>query len=232
MSSFLKDSMADELKQVAVREGDPDLIDKIADERVATNAHVVAEAEKRIAGKSAREGTIALVVAITGASPSKPRAWPAHLLSLDKRHDLAVLRVEGGPLPALALGNSDEVREGQRVAFTGFPIGNALGFVPVTHRGIVSAVTPNILPGGNAQRLNATAIRGLRDGAYNMFQLDGTAYPGNSGGPLFDADSGKVVGIINMVLVKRTKEAMLSHPSGISYAVPANYLRNLLAGSP
>jgi acetyl-CoA synthase len=36
MSSFLKESMADELREVAVREGDPDLIDKIADERVAT----------------------------------------------------------------------------------------------------------------------------------------------------------------------------------------------------
>ena len=36
MSSFLKESMAEELKQVAIREGDPDLIDKIADERVAT----------------------------------------------------------------------------------------------------------------------------------------------------------------------------------------------------
>jgi len=36
MSSFLKESMAEELKAVAEREGDPDLIDKIADERVAT----------------------------------------------------------------------------------------------------------------------------------------------------------------------------------------------------
>lgn len=36
MSSFLKDSMAEELKEAAIREGDPDLIDKIADERVAT----------------------------------------------------------------------------------------------------------------------------------------------------------------------------------------------------
>ena len=36
MSSFLKDSMAKELNEVAAREGDPDLIDKIADERVAT----------------------------------------------------------------------------------------------------------------------------------------------------------------------------------------------------
>ncbi len=37
MSSFLKESMADELNQVAVREGDPDLIDKIADERATTD---------------------------------------------------------------------------------------------------------------------------------------------------------------------------------------------------
>jgi acetyl-CoA synthase len=36
MSSVLKEMMAEELKEVAIREGDPDLIDKIADERVAT----------------------------------------------------------------------------------------------------------------------------------------------------------------------------------------------------
>ncbi len=36
MSSFLKESMADELQAVAEREGDPDLISRIADERVAT----------------------------------------------------------------------------------------------------------------------------------------------------------------------------------------------------
>jgi acetyl-CoA synthase len=36
MSSFLKESMAEQLKAVAEREGDPDLVDKIADERVAT----------------------------------------------------------------------------------------------------------------------------------------------------------------------------------------------------
>jgi acetyl-CoA synthase len=36
MSSFLKESMADELRAVAIREGDPDLIDRIADERHVT----------------------------------------------------------------------------------------------------------------------------------------------------------------------------------------------------
>ena len=41
MSSFLKESMAEELKEAAIREGDPDLIDKIADERVATTEEEV-----------------------------------------------------------------------------------------------------------------------------------------------------------------------------------------------
>jgi len=41
MSSFLKQSMAEELKEAAIRAGDPDLIDKIADERVATNEEEV-----------------------------------------------------------------------------------------------------------------------------------------------------------------------------------------------
>jgi acetyl-CoA synthase len=41
MSSFLKETMAEELKEAAIREGDPDLIDKIADERVATTEEEV-----------------------------------------------------------------------------------------------------------------------------------------------------------------------------------------------
>jgi acetyl-CoA synthase len=41
MSSFLKETMAEELKEAAIRAGDPDLIDKIADERVATTEEEV-----------------------------------------------------------------------------------------------------------------------------------------------------------------------------------------------
>ena len=61
-----------------------------------------------------------------------------------------------------------------------------------------------------------------------MYQLDGTAYPGNSGGPLFDGESGEVIGVINMVFVKGTKEAALSAPSGITFAVPVSFLLELL----
>jgi S1-C subfamily serine protease len=61
-----------------------------------------------------------------------------------------------------------------------------------------------------------------------VFQLDGTAYPGNSGSPLYDPETGIVYGIINKVLIKGMKESALSHPSGITYAIPSNYVRSLL----
>ncbi len=75
-------------------------------------------------------------------------------------------------------------------------------------------------------------VRQLKSGSFNIFQLDATAYLGNSGSPVFDASSGEVIGIINMVFIKGSKEAALSQPSGIAYAIPANYLRDLMVKSP
>ena len=54
------------------------------------------------------------------------------------------------------------------------------------------------------------------------------AYPGNSGSPVYDVESGEVIGIINMVFVKATRESALSQPSGITYAIPVNHLQSLL----
>ena len=50
-------------------------------------------------------------------------------------------------------------------------------------------------------------IRQLKSGTFNIFQLDATAYPGNSGSPVFDVASGEVIGVINMVFIKGSKEA-------------------------
>lgn len=146
----------------------------------------------------------------------------------DSAHDLAVLRmVSGAPLPALKLAKATAV-EGQLVAFTGFPIGSALGLKPVTHRGIVSAYTPISIPRANASELDARQIRSLGSNRFSVYQLDATAYPGNSGSPLYDPDSGEVLGILNMVFVKETKENVLSKPSGISYAIPTVHLADLI----
>jgi S1-C subfamily serine protease len=62
---------------------------------------------------------------------------------------------------------------------------------------------------------------------FMIYQLDITAYPGNSGSPLYDAHSGEVVGILNKVFVKESKEKVLEKPSGISYAIPIKYLLQL-----
>lgn len=188
---------------------------------VATNAHVVPESVDMENGAS-----LVVQVGNGGTSTQLRRVLS---VTRDQEHDLALLRIAGMPLPHLTLRNSDSVREGQSIGFTGFPIGGALGFSPVTHRGMVSAVTPIALPSPKAQQLDAKVIRRLKEGAFNIFQLDATAYPGNSGSPVFDIDTGEVLGIINMVFIKSTKESVLSQPSGISYAIPSNFLQDLLA---
>jgi serine protease Do len=68
-------------------------------------------------------------------------------------------------------------------------------------------------------------------GNFDIFQLDGTAYPGNSGGPLFDPETGDVLGIVNMVFIKGTRESALTHPSGITYAIPSKFIQQLLQRS-
>jgi S1-C subfamily serine protease len=185
---------------------------------VATNAHVVPEVLSALGSES-------LVARIPAEGEAQQRQ--AKLLRIDRERDLALLRIEGAPLPAISL-SQETVREGQETIFIGFPIGTVLGLTPVTHRAMISAVTPIALPSATARQLTEKVIRRLKSGTFNIYQLDGTAYPGNSGGPLLNAETGEVIGIINMVFVKGTKEAALSQPSGISFAIPVGHLMELL----
>lgn len=153
---------------------------------------------------------------------------PARVASIDIEHDLALLRLAGAPLPALALGDAATVREGQALAFTGFPLGMLLGLHHVTHRATVSSLTPVVMPSENAQRLDTRRLAQLQKSPYTVFQLDATAYPGSSGSPLFDPETGLVYGIVNMVYVKGLKETAISAPSGITYAIPGNYMQTIL----
>ncbi|NOT68717.1 MAG: trypsin-like peptidase domain-containing protein [Methylophilaceae bacterium] len=186
---------------------------------VVTNAHVAPESVDA-------EKMESLVVIIAKGNETELRS--AVKVALDKEHDLALLKISGEPLPAMTLADSSTAREGQMLAFTGFPISMVLGFHPVTHRGMLSSITPIILPALNSNRLDAKMIAQLKKSAFTIFQLDGTAYPGNSGSPVFDPETGNVYGIINMVFVKGLKETALTQPSGITYAIPSNYLRDLL----
>ncbi len=152
----------------------------------------------------------------------------AQVLATDRASDLALLRLEGPPLAPLDLDEAGAAREGQSIAVMGFPIGGTLGFAPVTHRGIIASITTAALPAANAQQLDPRAVLRLREGNVELFQLDATAYPGNSGGPVLDAQTGRVLGVLNMVLLKAGRESALSNPTGISYAVPVRSVHALL----
>ncbi len=151
----------------------------------------------------------------------------ARILETDKIHDVAILAIEGAPLPALALENQSTIAEGDAVAFTGFPLGSALGLHPVTHRGIISSITPFASQALLAKQLDAHTIRSLRREDV-VYQLDATAYPGNSGSPVYLTSTGQVIGIVNSTFVKRSKEYALTAPSGISYAIPITHAQRLL----
>lgn len=192
---------------------------------VATNAHVIG---KPLAAGADPEQ---LAIAIPGPDPKVVQVRVVRQVGLDAERDLALLRVPGPALPALALRDSDSVREGEQYLLTGFPIGSILGLFAATHRAMIAAITPIAIPPGDPRKLDPALIRRLQSGAFSVFQLDATSYPGNSGSPLYDPTSGEVVGVMNMVFVKGTKESALTNPSGISYAIPSKYLQSLIAAA-
>jgi serine protease Do len=186
---------------------------------VATNFHVLAP------GAEADSGPVMMVLVGSGASAQGRRA---KVVATDRPRDLALLRIEGPPLAALALEEGGKPREGQPIALMGYPIGGTLGFATVTHRGILASITTAALPAATAQSLDPRAVLRLREGNFELYQLDATAYPGNSGGPVLDADSGRVIGVVSMVLVKAGRESALTNPTGITYAIPVQALHDLL----
>ena len=125
----------------------------------------------------------------------------AIVVSTDAEHDLALLKAETVGLSEALLGQAGAVRLDQEVIAVGFPFG--LREVSVT-RGRIAAVRTK--------------------GVQRVFQVDAAVNPGNSGGPLYNAD-GELIGILT------TK---FSHPSGIvpegmAFAVPVSYATPLLA---
>jgi S1-C subfamily serine protease len=207
---------------------------------VVTNSHVVP--------KNLDEGRRETVAVFFPAKGNKANVRQAKVVKRDAQHDLCLLRFDGTAGRSMRIGNDKDVREGELYAFTGFPILNALGLHPregelyaftgfpilnalglhpVTHRGIVSAVSPIVIPVSSGKHLNRDVLTKLAK-PFDVFQLDATAYPGNSGSPLYQIGSGRVVGVINSVFVKKTKEMAITSPSGISYAIPVSHVRNLL----
>lgn len=186
---------------------------------IITNAHVV----PAILDSEKRE-TLGVVI----ARGTETEFREATVVNIDKVHDLALLRLTGAPLPALALGDDADAREGMDLAFTGFPLGMVLGLHHATHRATLAAITPIVMPSLSSRTLDAKMIAQLQRSPLQIYQLDGTAYPGNSGSPVYDPATGKVIAVINMTLIKGLKETAITSPSGISYAIPVRHVRDLL----
>jgi serine protease Do len=117
------------------------------------------------------------------------------LVGADDHTDLAIVRVDARLPAPLALAEAEALRVGQLV----LAIGNPLGFERSVSLGVVSALYRSL----------PTNAGGLLEG---LVQTDAAVNPGNSGGPLVDAE-GHVVGITT---------AMLAYASGIGFAVPAS----------
>lgn len=164
-------------------------------------------------------------VAIHGKG-KRAEALKAKVVHIDVKHDLALLRIDKVLTP-LTLKTGPLVPVGTEVALTGYPIGAVLGLYAATHRGYVAAITPDALPQATTQQMSAGMLSRLEN-ADLIYQLDATAYPGNSGSPLYLTDSGEVVGVLNKVFISAGKESALSMPTGISYAVPIKHVHNLL----
>ena len=140
---------------------------------VLTNAHVV-------------EGADEVYVTLTDK-----REFKAKIIGLDKRTDVAVVKIEGSNLPRLAIGDPNKLRVGEWV----IAIGSPFGLENTVTAGIISAKardTGEYLP---------------------LIQTDVAVNPGNSGGPLINM-RGEVVGI-NSQIYSRSGGYM-----GISFAVP------------
>jgi serine protease Do len=127
----------------------------------------------------------------------------ARLLGKGLNFDLAILKIDvGRPLPAIKVGNSDEVHVGDRV----LAIGNPLGLQGTVTSGIVSALHRDL------------------SGPYDEFiQTDAPINHGNSGGPLFNT-RGEVIGINNQIF----SDSPTSGSIGLGFAIPSNDVQFLL----
>ena len=163
---------------------------------IITNAHVVLGArklhvlmaveEERGPGKSILK--------------AKGRTIDARLVGIDIETDLAVLKIQGGPLPFLSLGNSDDLKAGQIVLAFGSP----LGLDQSVSMGVISAVARQLRP----------------EDPMIYIQTDAPINPGNSGGPLIDTE-GNVVGINTFILTQS------GGSEGIGFAAPSNIVKNV-----
>jgi len=134
------------------------------------------------------------------------REFEAKLVGRDPESDLAVLRINAGSLPHIALGHSDDLMIGETV----IAIGNPFGLSHTVTTGVISATKRSLQSGE----------RTFTD----FIQTDASINPGNSGGPLLNI-LGQLIGI---------NTAIYGNAQGIGFAIPVDRARrsmdSLVAG--
>jgi S1-C subfamily serine protease len=159
------------------------IIDK--EGHILTNYHVVAEARQ---------------VEVTLSNRKKYRAT---IVGTDRPHDLAIIQIKATNLTPVTLGDSRNLRVGQKV----YAIGNPFGLSGTMTRGIVSSIRPVQEPDG--MRID------------EAIQTDAAINPGNSGGPLLNWH-GEVIGINTMIA------SSVGQSAGIGFAIPINTAKAVL----
>ena len=121
----------------------------------------------------------------------------AKLVGIDSLNDLAVIKIEGRNYPFAVMGDSNSLRVGENV----FAIGNALGQLSNTYtRGVVS---------GFGRKSNSNSME------MALLQTDAAVNKGNSGGGLFRATDGRLIGIVN---AKSNGQDI----DGLGFAIPSS----------
>jgi putative serine protease PepD len=164
---------------------------------IVTNNHVVAGADPDSVQVTLTDG----------------RIFKATIVGTDATTDLAVIKLTDAPddLKPAAFGDSSKVIVGQPV----MAVGNPLGLASTVTTGIVSAVDrPVSTSGENSSEATVT----------NAIQIDAAVNPGNSGGPLFDAE-GKVIGINSSIATLSSESGSI----GLGFAIPVDLVKNIAA---
>ena len=121
------------------------------------------------------QGATSIAVRMNGTTDFIPAVY----VDGDKDGDLAILKLDGDDWPSVRIvGPGFELRRGMSLGLLGFPMGETFGAEVTYTSGVLSS------------------IRSLPDGV-QIFQIDVSAYGGNSGGPVFLSETGEVIGILS-----------------------------------
>lgn len=190
--------------------------------QVLTCHHVVADGERTVVAAGRRVTFAVKVRRIeallpAAASDSSAGRYDASVVASNADLDIALLALGGATFAAADLGDSDALEPGDEVRAIGYPFGRDVEIGrPAEPSADIEA------PGASIVRGDFSAFRLDAQGNRRYLQTSALLNPGNSGGPLVDAD-GYVVGIVSRRLA--------GEGVGLGFAVPINLVKEYLESS-